>query len=141
MVVDNSMALAWTLEDEHSASADAVLESVMQEGGHVPFIFRAEFANGLTMAGRRGRIGSGARSEALAFIETLQLAHDLPTPDQVAAAMDLADEYVLTVYDALYLELARRRHLPLATLDNKLAGAARKAGLLLAAPPGLEREA
>ena len=32
---------------------------------------------------------------------------------------------MLTVYDAVYLELAQRENIPLATLDGKLANAAR----------------
>jgi len=35
----------------------------------------------------------------------------------------------LTVYDACYLELARREGLPLATLDKSLRAAATKAGI------------
>ena len=38
--------------------------------------------------------------------------------------MDLAQTHRLTVYDALYLELATRRRAPLLTLDRKLASAA-----------------
>ena len=37
----------------------------------------------------------------------------------------------LTVYDAAYLELARRTGLPLATLDRELAAAARAAAVPL----------
>jgi predicted nucleic acid-binding protein len=41
----------------------------------------------------------------------------------------------LTVYDAAYLELAERRHLPLMTLDNDLAAAAvRREVVVLPAP-------
>lgn len=38
--------------------------------------------------------------------------------------LKLADHYGLTIYDATYLELARRRSLPLATLDAALRKAA-----------------
>ncbi len=41
----------------------------------------------------------------------------------------LADHQRLTVYDAAYLELAIRRDPPLATLDRKLAVAARAEGV------------
>jgi predicted nucleic acid-binding protein len=41
----------------------------------------------------------------------------------------LADRFRLTVYDAAYLELARRRALPLATLDEDLSGAASALGI------------
>ena len=42
---------------------------------------------------------------------------------------ELAAEHGLTVYDAVYLELALRRRLPLASLDVELVRAARSAGL------------
>ena len=41
----------------------------------------------------------------------------------------LAVTYRLTSYDAAYLELALRRALPLATLDNELIVACRQAGV------------
>jgi predicted nucleic acid-binding protein len=43
--------------------------------------------------------------------------------------LNLADHFNLTVYDAAYLELARRRMLPLATLDQKLGTAATAIGV------------
>ena len=43
--------------------------------------------------------------------------------------MAAARESGLTAYDAAYLELARRRKLPLATLDAKMRAAAEKAGI------------
>lgn len=41
----------------------------------------------------------------------------------------LALQYRLTSYDAAYLELAQRRNLPLATLDDELRAAAAAAGV------------
>ena len=41
----------------------------------------------------------------------------------------LARIYNLTMYDAMYLELALRRELPIATLDRRLAQAASEAGV------------
>jgi predicted nucleic acid-binding protein len=37
----------------------------------------------------------------------------------------------LTVFDAAYFELALRRNLPLATLDDKMRAACQKAGIAL----------
>jgi predicted nucleic acid-binding protein len=45
-------------------------------------------------------------------------------PDE-SEVLTLARRHRLTVYDAAYLELARREALPLATLDSELANAAR----------------
>jgi predicted nucleic acid-binding protein len=44
--------------------------------------------------------------------------------------LNLADRFRLTLYDAAYLELAHRRSLPLASLDQEL----RAAGRALAVP-------
>ena len=45
--------------------------------------------------------------------------------------MQLADQFGLTAYDAAYLELAQRRKLPLATLDQRLLAAGKTLGLEL----------
>ena len=45
--------------------------------------------------------------------------------------MSLADQYGLKPYDAAYLELAKRRLLPIASLDKALLAAARRARLPL----------
>ncbi len=45
--------------------------------------------------------------------------------------VSLADRFKLTIYDAAYLELALRRSLPLATLDDELRAAATALGLRL----------
>ncbi len=45
--------------------------------------------------------------------------------------MTIAQKYGLTVYDASYLEVAIRYGMQLATIDKKLANAAKKAGLSL----------
>jgi predicted nucleic acid-binding protein len=42
-------------------------------------------------------------------------------------SLPLAQTHQLSVYDAVYLDLALRKHLPLATLDNRLAAAACRA--------------
>ena len=47
---------------------------------------------------------------------------------EVQASDAKSRRHGLTVYDSGYLELAIRRRLPLATLDRKLASAARNEG-------------
>jgi predicted nucleic acid-binding protein len=127
--------MAWVLPDERSATADAVLIRVIQNGAHVPFIFPAEFANGLTMAVRRGRIEKADRAVALDRVSNvLKIVHDTEGAAHVDAAIALADFYQLTVYDAIYLELAKRMRLPLATLDKNLAQASHRAGVTLSFP-------
>jgi predicted nucleic acid-binding protein len=132
VVIDNSVALSWTLVDEKNAASDSILDTVIERGGHVPFTFRAEFANGLIMAVRRKRIDQDGRSDALAFMEALELTYDMEGNSRIRAVVALADKYQLTAYDALYLELAQRLAFPLATFDKKLLRAARNAEVALA---------
>ncbi len=55
----------------------------------------------------------------------------LEPPDDDASLMTLARKRKLTVYDAAYLELAKREALPLATLDRALEKAAIAEGVAL----------
>jgi predicted nucleic acid-binding protein len=51
--------------------------------------------------------------------------------DDLPRLRAVAVEHGLTAYDAGYLELAMRNRLPLATLDEGLRRAAKKAGVVL----------
>lgn len=48
-----------------------------------------------------------------------------------SSLLPLCRTYQLTSYDAIYLDVAVRRNLPLATLDDDLRKAARKLGVRL----------
>jgi len=50
-------------------------------------------------------------------------------PDTIERLCSLAREYSLSTYDATYLELVLRKGLRLATLDQNLQSAGRKAGV------------
>jgi len=56
-----------------------------------------------------------------------------PDTDRYAwtTTLQLADRFVLTPYDAAYVELAQRLVLPLATLDDPLRAAATALGVAL----------
>lgn len=98
----------------------------------VPLLWRHEVSNGLVMGERRSRL-TDEQLKTLTqdldeFCETVQV--DLFIP-RASVLIQLARNTKLTVYDAAYVELAARRRLPLATLDDKLREAARLVGLLL----------
>ena len=82
------------------------------------------------MAVRRQCIDPAFRRAALADLALLDIATDQQT-DAFAwtETLNLADHLHLTVYEASYLELARRRMLPLATLDQELRTAATATGV------------
>lgn len=131
LVVDTSVAAAWWFADEATPATDAVLERVVAEGAVVPALFSAEVANVLVQAERRKRIAPALVDRVLGILGKLPIEVEAP-PRTPASAVALARAHGLTIYDAMYLEAAIRRGLPLATLDRDLQGAARAAGVALA---------
>jgi predicted nucleic acid-binding protein len=128
--MDGSLALAWCFEDETTPEIEAIIKEVGDRGAMAPPLWRIEVANGLQMAVRRKRINSTYRDRALANLFALDIRIDAECDSHIwSATIRLAELYDLTVYDAIYLELAQRRRLPLATLDTALARAAKLAGV------------
>ncbi len=137
IVLDPSLTLAWFFEDERTEAADAVLDQVVEDSAMVPPLWRIEVLNAFQMGIRRKRIDAAFRDTALARLKAMAIAIDFECDAQAwTTTLHLADRFRLTAYDATYLELARRRDLPLATLDQELraAGAALGVTLLGRAP-------
>jgi predicted nucleic acid-binding protein len=131
-VLDASMALAWLftrVDPTEAALADEALRDLPSTSWVVPAIWYAEVANGLL---RGERAGLTQPPQTGFFLDRISLAHietdqESPRTHQVSL-LALARAHRLTAYDATYLELALRRGAPLATFDQKLADALRKAG-------------
>jgi predicted nucleic acid-binding protein len=133
VVLDASTALATLLHDERSPYATRVLE-VMETGPHifVPSHWWIESLNGILMAERRGRFSPLETAEIVGDLLQLPVTTDDETISRAAdETFHLARQYKLTVYDAVYLELAMRRQAILATVDKALAKAAGVAGVEL----------
>lgn len=131
-VVDASCAAGWCLPDERSWPALTVLDRLEREGAVVPSLFWFEIWNVHVTNERRGRLTPDLTAQLMERLElmAIETEHVSRGPEVMA----LARSHGLTVYDAAYLELARRRALPLATLDRRLADAARAAGIGLVEP-------
>lgn len=125
-VVDASVLLAFLLPDE-TEPAESVIGMLVGGQAIAPPHCATEVANGLLVAHRRGRITAEEMAAALADIAALRIGADVrPHIGLPPGTVDLALSHRLTVYDAAYLELARRRKLPLATFDSDLRDAARR---------------
>lgn len=124
------MTLAWLIDDEHSDQAERIRDELIRVGGLAPSGWPVEVANGLLVAERRRRIHPERSASVLGELRTLPIQVARP-PDEaiVDATLAVARYYNLTAYDAAYLELAIRERAPLATLDDRLAAAARQAGI------------
>ena len=126
LVLDSSVTLAWVYSSETTEAVRHVFDLVSQNGAWVPALWRLEVANILEMGVRRGRTKAAFRDAALTDLALLPISLDPETDRQAwGATARLAARHRLTLYDAAYLELAKRRGLPLATLDVELRAAAR----------------
>ena len=127
LVVDASMVMTWLFEDEEDTRADKALVLLEENGGIVPSLWHLETRNSLISAERRGRFAVKMIDELLDALRALPIRTDAnPNPQE---AFELARVHGLSFYDAIYLELAKRRQGALATLDTRLARAALKEGL------------
>jgi predicted nucleic acid-binding protein len=130
-VVDASFALAWVLKDEATLETDKILDSLGRGArAFVPALWRWEIANALLNVERRKRATNMEVGRHLTLLQTFPIEVDEAAVDQAwTATQSLAQQYRLTSYDAAHLELAIRRGLPLATLDDALEVAARAENL------------
>jgi predicted nucleic acid-binding protein len=127
-VLDCSVTMAWVFTDEANDHTEALLESLARDSAFVPVLWSIEVGNVLLVATRRGRIAKGDWPRIRDNLKALPIQVDPGAFDRVLdAVLPMADNHQLSVYDAMYLELALRLGLPLATLDQKLIVAAETA--------------
>jgi predicted nucleic acid-binding protein len=129
-VLDSSVALAWCFPDEKAPVPEAVLDSLAAARGVVPSLWHLEVANSLLVGERRKRSTEADTVNWLRFLASLPIVVDEETVTRAwSSVLTLARSHNLSAYDASYLELAVRRGLPLATLDDKLKTAATEIGI------------
>lgn len=131
-VVDASVSAAWFLPNEATADTEAALHATATQDVWVPSLWLLEIGNLLLSAQRRKRITADKRRELAGAAAQLRIKVDRE-PVSIIVLDELASRYALSAYDAAYLELALRRRLPLATLDEALLAAMAKAGVATAA--------
>jgi predicted nucleic acid-binding protein len=134
-VLDGSLALAWYFKDEADPYADAVAARFPATRATVPAIWPLEIANAVLMGERRQRSTEAQAAKLLGYLARLPIfVDDLTSERAWGEVLGLARAHRLSAYDGAYLELALRRALPLATLDEKLKAAALAAGVPTFAP-------
>jgi predicted nucleic acid-binding protein len=115
------MALSMLLPDEQSHAADALAERFTDGSPSVPTIWPLEVRNALLAALRQKRLTTAEFEERLEVLALLPVEVEPPADSSaLKRALGLARRFDLSLYDASYVDLARQRGLPLATLDAKL---------------------
>jgi len=130
-VVDCSVTASWLFADERDQWGQDLLASLQTREAVAPALWVLETANVLLVAERRGRL---SRAEAV-YASQLLLRLPILVEDSEARALEeilaLGQQTGLSAYDAVYLDLAQRSGLPLATRDAALREAARTLGVPL----------
>lgn len=134
LVVDASLAAAWFLPDEKNDAADRLMSNLSADPGCAPSLFWFETRNLFLMAERRGRLKPGEAALSMAQLRLFPLSDEGSGNDRLI--LSLAERHSLSGYDASYLALATAEKLPLATLDKKLAAAARAINVAVIGPLG-----
>jgi predicted nucleic acid-binding protein len=122
-VVDASLVAAWLLPDEKTPESEALLDRLSGEPVLAPDLIRHEIRSLILIAVKRGRVTEEFLPWAIGRFGRLAIANAGPGDD--LGVLALAKAHNLSAYDAAYLALAIERALPLATLDTRLAQAAR----------------
>ena len=131
-VIDCSLAMAWLFNDEATPKTADLLNRLSRETALVPAWWFIEITNVLALAERKGRITAAQADTFISDLGRLEIELDDEAPGRAFThLLALCRTHRLTSYDAMYLDLAVRRHLPLATLDNDLRKAAKQLGVRL----------
>jgi predicted nucleic acid-binding protein len=130
-VLDNFVTAAWCFEDQSTPYTDAILQSRI-DGAEaiVPAIWKLEVVNVLVVAERRKKLLPEKSAEFIADLRHFAITVDFDGVEHIFdAVFEHARVYQRSAYDASYLELAKRRGLPLATRDEPLRIAAGMLGI------------
>ncbi len=132
-VLDNSVTMRWLFGDgkpQERAYAGRVLDAMQNVTARVPMTWGLEVANVIAKAEAKALVTEARSGAFLEMLEEIEIEVDAATfAHALSDTLQLARRYKLSAYDASYLELALRTGLPLATLDEDLQKAAKKAGV------------
>lgn len=133
LVLDNSVTMRWLFGDgkpQERAYAGRVLDAMQNVTARVPMTWGLEVANVIAKAEAKALVTEARSGAFLEMLEEIEIEVDAATfAHALSDTLQLARRYKLSAYDASYLELALRTGLPLATLDEDLQKAAKKAGV------------
>lgn len=131
IVVDASLTIAIILREENVADHAHVYDTLRDEPIAVPAHWPAEIANALWANFRRGRISKDRLGAAVEYLLAFEPEIDAaPSLQVVPRLVQFAENENLTVYDAIYVQLALAREATLATIDADM----RACGLKLNIP-------
>ena len=129
VVLDASVTAAWLLPDEASEASQKVYVR-LRRGSlvlHAPELWLWECGNIIAGGVKRSRITPDDALLTWSVLDAIRARVEMtsPAPAQARAALVIALDHGLSIYDAAYLWLAQSLRLPLLSTDRSLARAAR----------------
>lgn len=131
MIVDASMAVKWFVNEPESPEARRVLATAATLAS--PDLLMVEVASVLTRKCRQGMLGAPDVRDSMRDLAAISIAWT-PSRDLLGAALTLSLAEGHPCPDCLYLALAQRTGVPLATYDRALAALAARLGVPLWKP-------
>lgn len=129
-VLDASVAIRWILEDQATPQTDDPLARVSVDDVHVPDIWRYEVAQVVVRQHRACGLADYKALELANRLYGLALVVDQPlTWSRMLRCIGWPTGLGVKLPDAVYVDLAYRRGLSLATLDRQQAAAAERLGV------------
>ena len=122
LIIDACVAPKWVVTEEFSDEAALLINSGFEL--HAPAHWLAESSNVLWDYWHRRKLMTRDDLDEAAVLMREVTVHETPIRGLMPAAIRIAADLRITVYDALYLSLAEDLRLPLVTADRKLANAA-----------------
>ena len=127
IVADASLIVALILREDNVADPVSIYDLLRTTQISVPAHWPAEVANALWMNKRRGRITAEMASTAAEYLVAFKPRIDAaPSLDRMPALVEFAERERLTVYDAIYVQLALSNNASLATIDADVRASAKR---------------
>ena len=132
IVVDASLIVALILREDNVADPASIYDLLRTTQIGVPAHWTAEVANALWTNKQHGRITAEMVSTAVEYLVTFKPIIDAaPSIERLPALVQFAEREKLTVYDAIYVQLALSTNSSLATIDGDVRDCAQRLGIPL----------
>jgi predicted nucleic acid-binding protein len=118
IVVDASVAIKWVFDEEYGDQARRILDE--PDVPVAPNLLLIEAGNALWKRVRRGELASAEAIEMLTVLKNLPVGW-IEESGLVEPALDLAARLQHPIYDCVYLALALREDIRIATADARFA--------------------
>lgn len=127
IVIDASLIIALILGEDNVADPASIYDLLRVTPISVPAHWPAEVANALWANQRRGRITADMVNTAVDYLATFKPRIDAaPALDSLSGLVKFAEKEKLSVYDAVYVQLALSNNAILATIDGDVRASAKR---------------